>query len=155
MPVDDAVPRWVIRSTLVVVADLDRSVDFYREIGKFEEIDRVDAVAVLGDSPPASILLILREMRSMQTARHGQQSLGLRSITFNVRSQSELDRVESVLRDRDLFTSRRRITDGPSEVVSGRDPDNLPVVFACYADDEAFGADYYRTVANLAYSLDA
>jgi hypothetical protein len=27
-------------------------------------------------------------------------------------------------------------------------------VFVCYAEDEVLGPDYYRTVANLAHSLD-
>ena len=53
--------RWNIRSTLVAVADLGRSVAFYRELGPFEEIFREDAVAVLGETSPASIALILRE----------------------------------------------------------------------------------------------
>jgi hypothetical protein len=153
MPFDHVAQPWVIRSTLVVVADLDRSVAFYRELGPFEEIVREDAVAVLGDVSPASIVLMLREARSIQ-ARRGQQSLGLRSITFNIGSLSELDRIESVLRGHGLFTDRRSLTNGASELLRGRDPDNMPLVFVCYAEDEVLGPDYYRTVANLAHSLD-
>jgi hypothetical protein len=155
MPIHQVAHPWAIRSALVVVADLDRSVAFYRELGDFDEIFREDAVAVLGDVSPASIILILREIRSMNPARHGQQSLGLRSISLNVGSLGELDRIESVLRGHDLFTTRGRITDSSSELVRGRDPDNLPLVFVCYAEDGTFGPDYYRAVANLAYSLDA
>ena len=83
------------------------------------------------------------------------QSLGLRSMTFNVGSLDELDRIESVLRGRDLFNTRQQIAGGVSELVRGRDPDNLPLVFAYYAHDGRLGPDYYRTVVNLAYSLDA
>jgi catechol 2,3-dioxygenase-like lactoylglutathione lyase family enzyme len=154
MPIDHVAHPWALRSTLIVVADLDRSVAFYREVGDFDEIVREDAVAVVGDMSPASIVLILREIRSGNPARHGQQSLGLRSITFNVGSLRELDRIESVLRGRDLFTSRGPVVDGSSELVLGRDPDNLPLVFACYAEVATLGPDYYRRVANLAYSLD-
>jgi hypothetical protein len=154
MSLDRIAPPWIIRSTLVVVAELDRSVAFYREIGDFDEIDRVDAVALLGPVSPASIVLILREMRSMHHARHGQQSLGLRSVTFNVGLSSELDRIESVLRGRNLFTSRGHIADRSSELLLGRDPDNLPLVFVCYPEDETFGPEYFRAVANLAYALD-
>ena len=155
MPTDHVAKPWAIRSTLVAVADLDRSVAFYRELGPFDEIARLDAVAVLGQLSPTSILLILRETRGIYQTRHGQQSLGLRSITFNVGSLDELDRIESVLRGRELFTSRHQIADGASDLLRGRDPDNLPLVFVCYADDEAHGPDYYREVANLVYSLDA
>ncbi len=152
MPTDHVPQSWVIRSTLVAVADLDRSVAFYRELGPFDEISRDGAVAVLGEPSPTSIVLLLRESGSIH---HGQQSLGLRSITFNVGSLAELDRIESVLRGRNLFTSRRSVDDGASELLLGRDPDNLPLAFVCYAEDKTIGPHYYRTMSNLIYSLDA
>ena len=154
MPADHIAPSWAIRSALVAVADLDRSTTFYRELGQFDEIFREDAVVVLGGSSPESIVLILRETRGIQT-RHGQQSLGIRSITFNVRSVSELDRIEALLRDRNLFTTRRHIADDASELLRGRDPDNLPLVFVCYAKDKTIGSDYYRAIVRLMYTLDA
>jgi hypothetical protein len=154
VPTDHIGQPWALRSTLVAVSDLDQSVAFYREIGPFEEIVRADAVAVVGDPSPASVMLILRETRSIRQTRVGPQALGLRSMTFNVGSLGELDRVESVLRSRDLFTSRRSIADGTSELLRGRDPDNLPLVFVCYAEDKELGPDYYRTVSDLVYSLD-
>ena len=117
MPADHVAPPWAIRSTLIAVADLERSVAFYRELGPFDEIAREDAVAVLGDTSPASPILILRELGGMHHTRHGQQSLGLRSITFNVGSLGELDRIESFLRSRDLFASRRQVADGASELL--------------------------------------
>ncbi len=154
MVTDDVIEPWVIRSTLVAVGELDRSVPFYRELGPFDEIVREGAVAVLGDVSPESIVLILRETESTHQARRGQQSLGLRSITFNVGSLDELDRIETMLRGRNLFTARQRIAGGASELLLGRDPDNLPLVFICYAEGESSGPDYYRTIANLVYSLD-
>jgi hypothetical protein len=154
MPTNEVDQPWAIRSTLVAVTDLDRSVDFYGAVGPFDEIVRENAVAVLGGMSAESVILILRETQGMQSTRHGQQSLGLRSITFNVRSLSELDRIESVLRDRGHFTSRRKIANGSSELLLGRDPDNLPLVFVCYAQDEPIGPEYYRAIANRVYSLD-
>ena len=145
---------WAIRSTLVAVTDLDRSVDFYQKLGPFDELIRENGVAVLGGKSTESVVLILRETQGMQSTRHGQQSLGLRSITFKVGSLSELDRIESVLRDQGHFTTRRNIADGSSELLLGRDPDNLPLAFVCYAQDEPIGHDYYHAVANLVWSLD-
>ena len=151
----DNVPHpWTIRSTLVAVAELDRSVPFYRELGPFEEIAREDAAVVLGGLDPASIVLILRELGGIHHVRHGQQSLGLRSITFNVGSIGELDRIESVLRGVDLFTGRQQIAEGEAEMIRGRDPDNLPLVLMHYAEDGPLTPEYYRTVAGLVYSLD-
>jgi hypothetical protein len=154
VPTENIPEAWTIRSTLIAVADLDRSIAFYGELGPFDEILREDAVAVLGEISPASIVLILREMQGIDQIRHGQQSLGLRSIHFNVGSLGELDRIESVLRGRELFTSRRSIADGASELLLGRDPDNLPLVFVCYGEDKPLEPEYYRAIIPLVYSLD-
>jgi catechol 2,3-dioxygenase-like lactoylglutathione lyase family enzyme len=154
VPTDPAVQPWTLRSTLIAVSDLDRSVAFYGELGPFSVIAREDGVAVLGGVSPGSAVLLLRETRSLHQARHGQQSLGLRSMTFNVGSPAELDRIESVLRSRDRFTDRRHIDEDAAELVRGRDPDNLPLVFVCYSTDTV-GPDYYRTIISMIYSIDA
>jgi catechol 2,3-dioxygenase-like lactoylglutathione lyase family enzyme len=153
MPSEGVAQPWAIRSTLISVTDLERSAAFYRELGDFEEIFRDDGVAILGDLSTGSFVLILRESRSTHAARHGQESLGLRSITFSIGSLDELDRIESVLRAHDFFISRRKMLDDASELLRGRDPDNLPLVFVCYARD-VLDVDYYRFVADMAHSLD-
>ena len=150
----DHAPPWALRSTLIAVSDLNRSVAFYREVGPFEEITREDAVAVLGEESTSSIMLILREARGTHQHRHGQQSLGLRSVSFSVGSLAELDRVEAVLRSHDIVPSRHKIADGASVILRGRDPDNQPLVFVCYDESKEHGADYYRAIASLFYSLD-
>ena len=154
MTIDHAAQPWTLRSTLVAVSELEQSVAFYGELGPFAVIVRDDAIAVLGDASPGSVVLVLRETRSRHQTRHGQQSLGLRSITFNVGSLGELDRIESFLRSRDLFTDRRQVHNGASDLLRGRDPDNLPLLFAYYEAD-TIGADYYEEAIGLFYSLDA
>ncbi len=84
MTTDRAAQPWTLRSTLVAVGELERSVAFYGELGPFAVIARDDAIAVLGDASPGSVVLILREARGRHQTRHGPQSLGLRSMTFNV-----------------------------------------------------------------------
>jgi hypothetical protein len=148
---DEPEPQWTIRSTLVAVADLNRAVDFYRELGPFDEIARDGEVAFLGRQSRTSVALILRETNG---TRHGPQSLGVRSINFNVGTSAELDRIESVLRAHNLFTDRKMLAEGASEFVSGRDPDNLPLLFVCYGNDDPPDMDYYRMVSDLTYSLD-
>jgi hypothetical protein len=154
MTTDPVAQPWVLRSNLVAVADLDRSIGFYGELGPFGVVAREDAIAVVGDASPGSVVLVLRETRGLHQTRHGPQSLGLRSMTFNVGSPVELDRIESFLRSRDLFTDRRHIADGASDLLRGRDPDNLPLVFVSYAKD-TIGSEYYESVISMFYSLDA
>jgi hypothetical protein len=78
----------------------------------------------------------------------------VRSINFNVGSTDELDRIESVLRSRNLFTDRKTLVEGATEFVFGRDPDNLSLLFVCYGSNDPMDMDYYRMVSDLAYSLD-
>lgn len=154
MPADQVVQPWAIRSTLIAVSDMRRSIAFYGDIGPFRVLANQDGVAMLGDTSPSSPVLILRETWSLHQLRHGQQSLGLRSISFNVGTADELDRIEAVLRDHDRFTDRRQVAEGASTLVRGRDPDNLPLVFVRYAAD-SIGSDYYQAIINLVYSMDA
>ncbi len=154
MPTDHVVQPWAIRSTLIAVAELDRSVAFYGDLGPFDVITREDRIAVLGDTSPTAAVLVLRETRSAFQTRHGQQSLGLRLMTFNVGSLAELDRIEPILRSADRFTDRQPIDNGASEIIRGRDPDNLPLVFVHY-DAETVGPEYYGSIINLFYSMDA
>ena len=100
MPADHAEQPWAIRSTLIAVSDLDRSVAFYQELGPFDVIAREQAVAVLGKVSPAAVGVILRQTERIDQGRQGQQSLGLRSEIFNLGSLAELDRIESFLRGR-------------------------------------------------------
>ncbi len=153
MPADDVMKPWAVRSTLIAVSDLDRSVAFYSGLGPLEVVVRDDGLAVLSGASPDSLGVILRQTLSNHPTRHGPQSLGLRFITFNVGSLGELDRIESHLRTADLFTARQDIGQGASNVIVGRDPDNLPLVFAYYAR-ETLQADYYQSIATLIYALD-
>ena len=145
---------WAIRSTLVSVTKLDRSLTFYREIGHFEEIVRDDTVAVLGQPPRGSMFIILRQVRTEHAVRHGQDSLGVRSITFNVRTGAELDRIEPILREHGEFTRRWKMADGAAELMTGRDPDNLPLAFGSYDESRLIGTEYYGAVAGFVHSLD-
>lgn len=151
---DHLAEPWAIRSTLVTVTQLDRSLTFYREIGPFEEIAREETVAVLGQPPHGSMFVILREVRGGHGIRHGQDSLGVRSMTFNVRSASELDRIEPLLQEHGLFTRRWKMSDGAAELMTGRDPDNLPLAFGSYDEGRLTGTEYYAAIAGFVHSLD-
>ena len=153
MPADHVESPWAIRSTLVAVSDLDRSIAFYQELGPFDVIAREQAVAVLGKVSPAAVGVILRQTEHLDEGRQGQQALGLRAEIFNLGSSAELNRIESFLRSRDLFTVRRKGENDASDFILGRDPDNLPLVFVYYAE-EALDAEYYRKMIDLMYSID-
>ena len=154
MVTDHLAEPWALRSALITVTELERSFAFYREIGPFEEIVRDDTVAVLGQPPRGSMFIILRQVQSRHAVRHGQDSLGVRSLTFNVKAIGELDRIESLLREHGAFTRRWTMADGAAELMTGRDPDNLPLAFGSYDESRLVGTEYYGAVAGFVHSLD-
>jgi hypothetical protein len=75
-------------------------------------------------------------------------------MTFNVEAIAELDRIEPLLREHGLFTRRWTMADGAAEVMTGRDPDNLPLAFGSYDESRLVGTEYYRAIAGFVQSLD-
>lgn len=144
---------WSVRSILVSVRELKRSVAFYCEVVGLTAITQEDQVAVLaGDR--CSFTVLLREV-SGQGVRHGQQELGLRAAIFDVRSSAELDEVALRLEQAGALVSRRPLhEDEPFEVVSGRDPDGLPLVFLTYTGAQPLDPEHYRRVALHSYGID-
>ena len=78
----DVPAPWSIRSALVGVADLDRSLAFYEDVTNLHEILRADRMVVLGLDDASSFTLYLRHTGA---ATHpGQQAVGVRSLVLDV-----------------------------------------------------------------------
>jgi catechol 2,3-dioxygenase-like lactoylglutathione lyase family enzyme len=147
------VPEWSIRSALVGVADLDRSLAFYEDVTNLHQILREDRMVVLGGGETSSFTLYLRYTR---LATHpGQQAAGVRSLVFDVVGLRELDRVEARLQAHDVFRARQRIQESPPfELVHGHDPDRLSLTFVAYEAGAKLSLDDYCRVMAGMYSVD-
>ena len=147
------VPEWSIRSALVGVADLDRSLAFYEDVTNLREILRADQMVVLGAAGASSFTLYLRYTR---LATHpGQQAAGVRSLVFDVVELSELDRVHARLLAHDLFSARQSVQESPPfELVHGHDPDRLSLTFVAYGAGAEMSLDVYCRVMAGMYSVD-
>lgn len=145
-------PQWSMRSVLVSVRNLDRSIAFYAAVLGLSEVGREGQAAVLdGDGRPFALLL--REV-SGQGVVHGQQALGLRAVVFDVGSRSELDNVAKRLEAAGARATRSRLHETePFEILTARDPDGLPLTFVTY-EGGPLQADHFRHVALHTYGLD-
>jgi hypothetical protein len=85
----------------------------------------------------------------------GLEALGVRTLSRDVGSFAELDRVEQRLRALDAFTDRQIIGGAERfEAVRGLDPDRLPLAFvAQQAARTMTAADYERAWTGL-YGMD-
>lgn len=145
--------RWSVRSVLISVQDLERSISFYRNLLGLREVAREDEVAVL-ETEHRTFAMMLRQVRG-QPHRYGQQALGTRALSFDVGSQKDLDEVAKRLKTAGAFASRRPLHDSePLEVVAGRDPDGFPLLFVTYEADQPLAVDHYLHVALFMFGVD-
>jgi catechol 2,3-dioxygenase-like lactoylglutathione lyase family enzyme len=143
---------WWLDFILVVVSDLDRSVQFYTDVCDLEEIVREPGHALLGRETIRSLTLTLRQV-DRRGVRAGQQALGIRGGSFYVETDAELDRVEARLRSRSAFQDRQRCgEDDRVQLVLGHDPDRLPLGFLSY--EPPLTAADYREMLRRIYSWD-
>jgi hypothetical protein len=94
--------------------------------------------------------LVLRAA-DRSASKHGHGELGVRAVCFAVGTTDELDGVQSSLQRAASFLERRQI-DG-IDIVSGRDPDGLPVLFMVHGPTVG-DVEHYRRAAMLLYTVD-
>jgi hypothetical protein len=144
---------WSLRAVLISVSQLDRSASFYQELMGTVEAHLEDRLAIIG-STNETCTLYLRE--AYRNAPHvGPEVLGLRTLSMNVGSFAELDRVEQCLRAHDSFRDRQVFDDVVRmEAVRGYDPDRLALSFIAHeAGRELSPSDLVR-VATVLYGID-
>jgi catechol-2,3-dioxygenase len=144
---------WSIRSALISVADLDRSVSFYQDVMNLDEILRADGMVVLGFAETNAFTLYIRHTN--KPAHPGQQAVGVRSLVCDVGSIAELDRVEARLKTYESLRARQTFHESEKfELVHGHDPDRLPLTFFANEEDSNMSvADYCRVMVDM-YSVD-
>jgi catechol 2,3-dioxygenase-like lactoylglutathione lyase family enzyme len=140
-------PLWSMRAAVISVSDLDRSVDFYKDVMNVSELLREGEVVVLG--PPGGLWRIYLRAAYQRASHPGRHALGARVMGFSVGSLTELDRVEDRLRARDAFRDRHpQDIVGTYDVVFGHDPDRLALTFAAPTTDDV-PLDHDRQMAAL------
>lgn len=145
---------WSIRSALISVTNLDRAVDFYTDVAGFSEVLREDQVVVLEHPGLPTAAIFLRQ--AYRNASHpSQQSLGVRTLSFEVSSLAELDKVEERLRAHDAFRDRNKVLESEAfEMVRGFDPDRLSLTFVADETGSPPGESHYRAALLRMYTLD-
>jgi catechol 2,3-dioxygenase-like lactoylglutathione lyase family enzyme len=149
----DGIPEWSIRSVLISVTDLDRSLAFYEDVMNLHEVLRQDGMAALGFDNAGQFTLYLRH--SGNASHPGQQAVGVRSLVYDVGHLAALDQIEERLRTRDALRARQTIGDTqPIQLLHGHDPDRLPLTFTALEAGAKMSLDNYCRVMTSMYSED-
>jgi catechol 2,3-dioxygenase-like lactoylglutathione lyase family enzyme len=111
-----------LASVVTFVQNLDRSVNFYREVLALEVADRSPTAALLASDGGCN--MILRSMGS--GAVHALGGVGVQYVIWAAADSGDLDRCERVLKELSAHRDSRKA--GGVRAVEGRDPDNIVVV---------------------------
>ncbi|MBC9822890.1 VOC family protein [Terrabacter sp. MAHUQ-38] len=113
-----------LASSVMFVAQLDRSVDFYRDVFRCRVAIRDLDAALLVTTDGFQIYLVAKGGRAQRPSGH----IGLHCLMWSTDSVEALENVEGVLRERGGHPDR--YSSGGVTFVRGHDPDGIDVVIA-------------------------
>ena len=138
------------QGVVINVADLNRSIDFYREVLGFTLLSQKEQLAVVNaPGSDRTQVIVLRALGSSPGA--GARHIGLRAFVLEVESADQLERVASDLDSRRLLVSRRDHSEWTAVV--GRDPDGVAVVVAWHPGGGRITEDSWRTLDEFLYGI--
>lgn len=121
-----------LSAAVVFVRNLEKSVNFYRELLSLEVADRSTTAALLTSAGGSQ--LVLRQFGN--NAPHPLGSIGVQYLCWTASSKDDLDRRAEILRRNSAYRETRK--DEDVTVVEGRDPDDVPVMILHGAGNQAF-----------------
>ena len=132
------------------VADLNRSIDFYRQVFDFTVLSQNEQLATLGapetDHPQ---VIVFREFGSDRIG--GARHTGVRAFVLEVEPADRLEHIASELGSRGLLVGWRHHSDWTAVV--GRDPDGVAVVVARHGEGGRITEDSWRTLDDFLYGI--
>jgi catechol 2,3-dioxygenase len=132
------------------VGDLNRAIDFYREVLGFKVLSQEAQLAALSaPGSPEPQVVVLRALGSSPVG--GARHIGLRAFILEVESADHLERIASDLDSRRLLVSRR--THSQWTAVVGRDPDGAAVVVTWHVGGGRITEGDWRTLDDFLYGI--
>jgi catechol-2,3-dioxygenase len=132
------------------VADLNRSIDFYREVLGFTLLSQEEQLAAMsapGSDQPQ--VVVLRALGSSPAG--GARHVGVRAFVLEVDSGDQLERIAKDLDSRRVLISRRDHSEWTAVV--GRDPDGVAVVVASHRGAGRITEDSWTTLDDFLYGI--
>jgi catechol 2,3-dioxygenase-like lactoylglutathione lyase family enzyme len=123
-------PGARITSSVIFVSDVDRSVDFYRDVFACEVTIQTPEAALLLAHGGFQIYLIGRSARTP----HPSGGIGLQYLIWAVHSAEVLRELDQALRRHGAVT--HTYTSGGVTFVAGRDPDGIRILMAHPGPDQ-------------------
>ena len=138
-------------SVVMNVADLDRSVDFYREIFGFSLVARRDQIAAMSapDSQRPQVI-VLRAFGTSGRVGGGRQ-IGIRALILEVDSVDALEGIADALDHRGCLVGKRAGVGWTA--VLGHDPDRTAVVAGASLEPGPISLEGWKALDEILYGL--
>jgi catechol 2,3-dioxygenase-like lactoylglutathione lyase family enzyme len=117
------------------VADLDRSLWFYRDVLALNVDWNDGALAVLHGPAKPGNTVVIREIG--EKARHDLGEAGVTRLFWQLSDSADLDRAEEVLTRQQVRYKRHRYTN--LDGIVARDPDGLESILLCIGENVRAG----------------
>jgi hypothetical protein len=141
-----------IQSSLLSVSDLDRSIEFYRDIFDLPVVSRSEQVAALMISETIRRqVLVLREIGSRYPTHAGGGTVGLRLLAFEAGSLDELDVIEQRLVGRQVFVTRHRTKTW--EAIVSVDPDRIQISVASSVTGGTIPTEAWNNLDDMVFGV--
>jgi catechol-2,3-dioxygenase len=141
-----------IQTVLLNVTDLERSLDFYRNVFDLRLTSQRDEVAALMVyEADRTQVLLLRELRG-KSNHAGRRSVGLRLLAFEAGTWDELEAIQRRLEERHAL-----VWHGHTETyraIMGVDPDRTEIAVASSLTGMPISSDDWKTVDDAVYAVD-
>lgn len=141
-----------IQTALLNLADLERSIEFYRAVFDFPVLSRRGGAAALavheGDRQQ---VILLREVRR-HSLHAGRGTIGPRLLSFEVSSPERVELIEQRLEQRQALLRRQR---GETfEVVLGLDPARIEVGVASSLTGAPLSSEDWHNIDGMVFAID-
>ncbi len=138
------------QAVVMNVADLNQSIDFYREVLGFTILSREDELAtVRASGSDRNQVIVLRAIGS--GPRMGARHIGLRALVLEADSADQLERIASEFDSRGVLATRRDHSEWTAVV--GRDPDWVTVVVAWHPSGGSTTEEGWRVPDDFLYGI--
>jgi catechol 2,3-dioxygenase-like lactoylglutathione lyase family enzyme len=142
-----------LQGVLLNIADLDRSIDFYRDVFAFTLLARKDQLASMyapGNDRPQ--VIVLRSTGTTSAHRViGAGHVGIRAVVLEIDTVDELERIAAALEQRGGLMARHG-DDATWAAVFGRDPDHIAVIAGTSLIDGPITLDAWADLDDALYS---
>lgn len=141
------------QSVVMNVEDLDRSIEFYREVLAFALLSSKDQLAAMSipQSERAQVI-VLRSVATSAPRRVGAGHVGIRAFVLEVETLDELTRIEEAMKERGCLLGRHG-DEAKWTAVFGRDPDQIALVVGTSLTSGPIELEAWTALHDALYAL--